>query len=337
MCGLGLRDSDRLNSWWIGTNLSLDRLDLGMMKMLLINNGVPPPDNLALKKSFRSIAKELGVDQGTIRKRMKKLQEQRVLKGWYLGMNPGITAQDVVYAWFTIEDELRKEDAIERLHSLSNLERTCNYLGSGLKMILLSDKGTATEKMLDQLAQLAGPRAILRHHAFLEVPAIHPGATDLAIIGSLRRDPWKPYSVVARELGLSARTVKRRVEKLSEGGEIYMIPIIDYRALQGIIPVDLIVDYVSNEMRPSVNQRIISRVKEQLMFSGRFGPTGYFSLMLPSVSQVEQITRWIKKQEGVREVQASILQDVILNRSHFESARVATSSEVGSRVTQVKA
>ncbi len=307
------------------------------MKMLLINNGVPPPGNTALKKSFRSMAKELGVDQATVRKRMRKLQEERVLKGWYLGIHPGFMRQDVIYAWFTIGDERSKEEAIKRLISLPDLERTCNYLGSKLKMILLCEKGSDRQVLLDQLVRLAGSEATLRQRAFLEVPEHQARQTDLAIIGSLRTDPWKQDAAVARELGLSARTVKRRVEKLSENGEIYMLPIIDYRALQGIIPVDLIVEYSSTESKSTVNGRITSYVEQELMFSGRFGPTGYFSLMVPRVSQVEQIARWVKRQTGVRDAQADILQDVVLNRSHFERTRMPSANDSPGHATQVEA
>lgn len=105
-----------------------------------------------------------------------------------------------------------------------------------------------------------------------------------------------------------------------------MLPIIDLKALHGIIAVDLIVDYVSKESRPTVNERIASYVKEELMFSGRFGPTGYFSLMVPNASQVEQITKWVKRQSGVREAHADVLQDVVLNRNHFEKWQIPTVS-----------
>src|SRR5512146_828736 len=147
----------------------MDRLDLGILKMLLVNNGVPPPGNPALKKSFRAIAKQLGVDQGTIRTRMKRFQEQRILKGWYLGVNPGLAGQDVIYSWFAIENESDKEGIIRRLLSLPELERVCNYLGPKLKMVLLCDKGADIGKTIDRLRMLAGSQAIMRHHAFLEV------------------------------------------------------------------------------------------------------------------------------------------------------------------------
>ena len=297
---------------------TLDRLDLGILKTLLVNNGVPPPGNPVLKKSFRSMARELGVDQATIRKRIKKFQERRILKGWYLGMNPGLTGQDVFYCWFALENESEKEGVTERLLSLPDLERVCNYLGPTIKMVLICDKGVDIDGVRNQLSRLAGSRAIMRSHSFLEVPPLNLGETDLRIIGSLRSDPWRPYRIVAKELGLSPRTVKRRVERLSEEGRIYMLPVIDLKALQGAIPVDLIVEYASGESRASVNELITVHVKEELMFSGNFGPVGYFSLMVPNVARVEQIVGWVRRQAGVRHAQADVLQDVILNKSHFQ-------------------
>ncbi len=107
-----------------------------------------------------------------------------------------------------------------------------------------------------------------------------------------------------------------------------MLPIIDLKALQGVIPVDLTVDYVSKESRSTVNERITAYVKEELMFSGSIGPKGYFALMIPNVSQVEKMVRWVKRQAGVREARADVLQDVVLNRSYFERGRLPTMSEV---------
>ena len=75
----------------------MDHLDLGILRLLLLNNGVPP-DSKVLRKSFRSIGKELGVDQGTVRQRMKKFEEQRILRGWYRGASPGLTGHNVAHA-----------------------------------------------------------------------------------------------------------------------------------------------------------------------------------------------------------------------------------------------
>jgi DNA-binding Lrp family transcriptional regulator len=68
----------------------LDKLDVGIIRemargnirnLLMLSSG-------DLRRSFRSIARSLNVDQGTVRKRIKKLKEDGLIKGWHLEVNP---------------------------------------------------------------------------------------------------------------------------------------------------------------------------------------------------------------------------------------------------------
>jgi DNA-binding Lrp family transcriptional regulator len=295
----------------------LDPLDLGILKILLANNGIPPGIPV-FRKSFRSMAKELQVDQATIRKRIRKFQEQGILKGWYLGVSPGLSGHAVANAWFSVGSESRKGDLIEKLLSFPALERVCNYLGPRVSFVLLCKRGASPDAELKRLAGLVGPGMELHKQGVIQVPIRQITQTDMSILGSLRADPWKSYPAVARELGLSAKTVKRRVARLTEDGAIYMLPIIDLKALQGVIPVELVVDYVSPESRAAVNERVSSQIREGLVFSDSSGPYGYFALVVPNVSHVEQIAKWVRQQEGVSEVHGSVLLDVVLNPNHYE-------------------
>ena len=299
----------------------MDPLDFGILKILLANNGAPPGVSV-LRRSFRSMAKELDVDQATVRHRIKKFQEQRVLRGWYLGVSPGLSGKAVVNAWFGVGSEAAKNELIEKLLANRNVERACSYLGPKVSFVLFCSDGTSPEVALQGLAKLAGPKAVPHEQGVIRVPAYPTKQTDLAIIGSLRRDPWKAYSAVAKELGLSARTVKRRTNKLSEDGLIYMLPIVDLKALQGVIAMELVVNYASREVRTRVHGRIVSLVHDGLVFSDSSGPYGYFALVVPNVSQVEQITSRVRQLDGVSEVQATVLQEVVLNRRHYERPQV---------------
>ena len=294
----------------------MDRLDLRLLKCLLVNNGVPPGVPV-LRKSFRSMGKELGVDQGTVRKRIRRFQENRILKGWYLGVNPGIEGNDVVHGWFELEGASLKSDLIGRLLSVSDVERVCDYLGPKLSIVLFSKKGADHDASLRRLTRMLGRGVTLHKQGAIVTPSSRLKGIDAAIVSSLRRDPWKPFSTISEETGLSARTVKRRVTSLSEGGAIYMLPIIDLKALHGSIPVELVVDYASSS-KESVNEKISSRIREGLVFSNISGTYGYFALVVPNLAQVEQITHWANQLPGVRRAQADLLQDVILNRSHYE-------------------
>ena len=159
--------------------------------------------------------------------------------------------------------------------------------------------------------------------------------TDAAILQSLQADPWKPYSSVAKELGLSARTVKRRVERLADSGAIYMLPIIDLRALQGIIPMELVVGYSAKESKATVNRAVLSHIQENLVFSDVSGPQGYFALAVPNISHVEQIAEWVRQQKGVRDVHAEALQEVVLNGKRYERS-VSTAGTKVERARSMK-
>jgi len=294
----------------------LDRLDFRIMKLLLANNGAPP--EAPLRRSFRSMAKDLGVDEGTIRARTKKLQEQRVLKGWYLGVSPSVTAHDIIYAWLIVEPVSSKDDVIDRLLTSKEVERVCNYLGPKLSLVVLCKSGTSPELALQNLATVTGLGKALHEQASLRVPRHELSRTDAEMIEILRGDPWKSYSDVATLLRLSAKTVKRRVTNLAEAGVIYMIPVIDLKALQGIVPMELLVEYESAESKAEVNKAVMSRAKENLVFSDTSGPLGYFALAVPNVVYVEQIAEWVRKQKGVKAVRSEALLDVVLNRNYYE-------------------
>jgi len=310
----------------------LDRLDLGILKSLLLNNGVPP-GYPTLRKSFRTIAKELGVDQGTVRKRIRAFQEQRVLKGWYLGISPGLTGHDVVYAWLSVENEDSKSRIIGKLLRETEVERVCNYLGPKLSLVLFCKKG-AEPDTLRRLEGRVGPGVTLHMQGRGNVPIYRPRTTELAIIGSLQRDPWRQFSVVAKEIGASSRTVKRVVSRLSDGGLTYMLPIIDLKALQGIVPVEVVVEYASPELKAEANSRILPYVKEGLVFSDIRGPFGYFAIVVTNVSQVEQITRWVRQQNGVGDVHSEVLQDVMLNQNHYGRQEILARPEITTRRTK---
>jgi len=264
------------------------------------------------------MGKELGVDQGTIRKRMRRFQDQDILKGWYLGVNPGVEGNDVVHGWFEVRGKSSKSDLIAMLLSVADVERACNYVGPKISIVLFNKKGKDHDTALRRLTRMLGPGVTLHKQGIMVTASQRLKKTDQEIIASLRRDPWKPFAAVSDEIGLSARTVKRRVASLSENGLIYMLPIIDLKALQGTIPAELLIDYASADARASVNQKIVSRIKEGLVFSDTSGPYGYFALVVPNVAQVEQITHWASQLRGVRQAHVDLLQDIILNRRHYE-------------------
>jgi len=289
----------------------LDQLDFAILKALLVNNGVPPGVNV-LRKSFRSMARELKVDQATVRARMKRFQANQVLRGWTLGINPGIRGQRVGQVWLGVK-ETEKGEVTRALLSANEVERVCDYFGPVLSFVFLFDEGVDTKPITKRLLRKFGPEITVSREGVIPVPRIDLRDTDASIVRSLWSNPWKPYLRVAEEVRTSPRTVARRVTRMTEQGAIYMLPVIDLKALKGVIPAELVIEYSSSKSKGRANEQIAGRIGNNLVFSDISGPFGYFALLVENLSQLEQIAEWSKEVEGVRGARVGALQDVILS------------------------
>jgi DNA-binding Lrp family transcriptional regulator len=67
----------------------MDKIDIKIMKEFL-TDFIMPPRKAHIRRSFRSVAKSIKIDQHAIRNRIRRLQEQGVLRRWYIVVNPAI-------------------------------------------------------------------------------------------------------------------------------------------------------------------------------------------------------------------------------------------------------
>ena len=106
---------------------------------------------------------------------------------------------------------------------------------------------------------------------------------------------------------------------MSEQGAIYMLPVVDLKALEGIIPAELVVEYSSPKSKGIPNEQIASHIGHNLVFSDTSGPHGYFALLVGNLSQLEQIAEWSKRVDGVRGARVAALQEVILSPKYYQA------------------
>jgi hypothetical protein len=88
------------------------------------------------------------------------------------------------------------------------------------------------------------------------------------------------------------------------------------------------VGYASPDSRTAANERITSYLREALLFAHVSESHGVFVLTVSNVSQVEQVAKWVRKQKGVKDANALLLQEAILNRNHYEDWRAPAKREI---------
>jgi DNA-binding Lrp family transcriptional regulator len=281
----------------------MDKLDTAVIRELIMD-----PSTLMFRQDIRrpyeSIAKKLNVSEDTIRNRVKALEEGGPIRGWKVGINPNLLGYRFYYVVFDVKPPAFKDDVYSKLKStLPGLMWLADYFGDHAGIVVASKDEESLRKVCDHISSIAHsdnltwaydpyPKCNLK---FLE--------NDWKIVASIQRNPRKPYSEIASELGLSTRTVRRRLERMLEERALFSFPDVDFRKLSGSIVVDLVVFYTSPEVKQSVDNEVVSKFRDNLIFGTLYDRNhAWYLLVLPNLTMVEEVRSETSKIPGAKTV-----------------------------------
>jgi DNA-binding Lrp family transcriptional regulator len=116
--------------------MQVDKIDVKIMKEFL-TDFIMPPRNAHVRSSFRSLAKSIKIDQHAIRNRIRKLQEQGVIRRWYIAVNPAIFGLKTATLQIFLPDNSDKDEIMHKIStSFPNMGFFCNHLEPIMLVIL---------------------------------------------------------------------------------------------------------------------------------------------------------------------------------------------------------
>src|ERR671924_729204 len=304
--------------------MQVDKIDIKIMKEFL-TDFIMPPRNAHVRRSFRSLAKSVQIDQHAIRNRIRRLQEQGVIRRWYIVVNPAIFGLKTATLQFFLPENSDKDEIMQRISSsFPNLGFLCNHLEPNMLVILYYRDAKDLDHDIDKLMKITKATYVNKMPKLFTEYGAKLTESDWKIIGSLQEDPWKPYRAISKEL-ISSKTVKRRVEALAKGGAVYLLADVNMRAVEGIILADLLIFY---ENRSNINSAVKDKTRLQIteylgdqlvFFDPNFAPDmDHFGLILSSISKSQEIRKWVSGREGVKQSDMSILLDVLPRLKLYE-------------------
>jgi DNA-binding Lrp family transcriptional regulator len=305
--------------------MQVDKIDIKIMKEFL-TDFIMPPRNAHIRRSFRSLAKSVQIDQHAIRNRIRRLQEQGVIRRWYIVVNPAIFGLKTATLQIFLQSNSDKDEIMQRISSsFPNLGFLCNHLEPNMLVILYYRDAKDLDHDIDKLMKITKATYMNKMPKLFTEYGAKLTESDWKIIDSLQEDPWKPYSAISKELKISSKTVKRRVEALEKGAAVYLLADVNMRAVEGIIPADLIIFY---ENRSNTNSAVKEKTRLQIaeylgdqlvFFDPNFAPNiDHFALILSSISKSQEIQKWVSGREGVKQSDMSILLDVFPRLKLYE-------------------
>src|SRR6267143_2505651 len=289
----------------------MDDLDVRVYREVFHGRTGPPLES-DVRKSYRSVARKLRIDEVTIRNRVKKLQQSGFVKGWRLIVNPSLLGVKLAQLWFDVRPPSAKDDLIRKLSLMHGALAISDYHGSSLTFILMYESEVSAKKEFELIARMSNAESLVRTNIPFPRCAIELTRTDWRIIKAIQTDPRQSYSVISREVGMSQKTVNRRLQRMIEERALFVIPSWNPKALDGAIIADLVVFYANPGSKTDLDKKIVSRFAS-LLVSTRLSDIehGFFNFIIRNLSQAKEILTWVNEQPGVGNAFIELVQDRI--------------------------
>ena len=270
------------------------------------------------RKSFRAIARNLGVDELTVSERLQKLRRTGFLRGWLLFFNPNLLGLKQAQLLFEIQP-VQREEQIEKLKQLESVLAIIEHLGASMYVLLSADDDNSLQGQVKIVESTVGNQSLFLRSPF-PLTDLKLSPTDIDIVRALSVDPRKLYSAVARDLRLSNKTVKRRLGRLIDARSVFTIPSMDPGSLEGAMLVDLLVTYSHGRKLGLVNNDLLSTL-DDCSVRAQLGDSdfAFFNLLITKISEIRDILKRVKSVEGVSEARIDIVQNRLEFFDHYSA------------------
>lgn len=217
----------------------MDALDLRILATMGMDPwGGDPPEPGSLSPSF--IADRVETTRETVRERVRRMEKAGVIHAYQVYPEPGQMGLDATAVRVEVPDRPADGGTVRTLALVDGVFEIHDLHDDSLTVGVGHRSADELDRRLDLVAEVTGDQ---------DPDPIHTreGRTDLRdlthldwrIVRALRGDAKRSPSDVADEVGVSYRTVKRRIDRMVEEGSIFLAPVVDPSKIEGVLPFDL--------------------------------------------------------------------------------------------------
>ena len=283
----------------------MDKLDIAILRELT-QGGLILPGRPGFTPSYREVSKKLRIPFGTVRNRINTMYKLGVLNGSSLFPNPNLLKFKAGAYTMDIPPELDKAEVFHKLRSVEGFLSAHDFLGSKAWVTFVFRDEQELERKLVFLKKLAGPVGTFSRIPF---PPCSDSLTEseAQLILQVSTNGLASYAELRRSMKIPARTLKRRISKLAKENMILSIPKVDYKAIAGSIPGDLLIFFENYTTRAKAEPKVVELVKDYLVLAALFDVVGMCSLILPNAVLLKELAEKVKQIEGVKQASAEIV------------------------------
>ncbi len=292
----------------------MDTLDVRILRRLFQGQAYSPPGS-AFRESLAAMAKNLGVDEDTVRNRLRRFQESGFIPSWRLYVNPHVWGGGQMSAWVDLDPAVPKHGIVERLRGVPGVIVIYTFY-DGLAVLFEHDAAWDIPGTVNLIRDVTGAKDPLVARMVFPGGKFLLGPRDWELIQALRRNPWKPYPQLAAEAGVSTRVARARLSKIFAQGLLFAWPALNFRALEGSLLVHLLVWY-PQERKAEIDAAIADQLEPCLWNTvhmlpfrpGDWCPCAY-NLMVANVPEAQAMLGRVQAVSGVVRTRIYLNEDI---------------------------
>ena len=257
------------------------------------------------------IARKIGVDGSTVKLRLKRMEENGFIH--YFQVYPNfrlLGIQGAAYV-FDVGDVLRKSEIIEKCALVDGVTEIHNFLGTLLCIDFTYQEPSDERRRLELLRELTHcPTPVRFYERVMPPVGIRLSRTDWRILKALRYRALHPLAKVAEELGLSAKTVRRRFERMAEHHAMIVVPVVNPAHLAHTITYMMLLSPAPDRW-DEVVERLLSTFDASYFLTRLTPPTSAaLYLTARTLADTEEGLIRAKRIEGVRDARLLVLKEI---------------------------
>lgn len=196
----------------------MDDLDI----QILADLGSPSLPQWNVRRSYAELAKRLGVNQETVRLRVKRARDRGYMPTWRIRFNPRLIGYRPAGADLSVAHGIAKATAISRLRLVPGVVLIVDFRDEGVLVVFWYEEDEGLDRTCRSMGSICGapPRAVWKSRVPEPTRRLRP--MDWRILEVMKDDARMPLKHVAASLGFTVRTVQRRLSSMAAGRAIML-------------------------------------------------------------------------------------------------------------------
>ena len=291
----------------------MDKLDMAIIREL---TGSILPPRRGFAPSYRQISKKLGTSPGTLRNRINIMYKSEILLGSTVFPNPNLIGLKVAAYTVEIPNSKVKADLFQKLKLVEGVYAAHDFVGSRSWVVFFYKNEAELERTHFLLNEISGTAGFLTNLFFPPCPVSFT-KSEAELILHLSKNALVSYAKLGKNLGIPVRTLKREMSRLVRENMILSLPTVDYTAIEGCVPADLLVFFEDNKARAEAVSKVLEIVMDHLILASMYDVVGMCSLVLPRVASTGELAARVKRISGVKDAWVEIVSEHFMEGKQF--------------------